>query len=435
MLKADMLRLRQIWILFVIFFGLSGCSASNVNQIIVVEEGKNLYTSTTMDLTKYDIDRVFDELLDALMQNRQDYLQKKEATMVLGISEIEKVGEYKIDTEFMTERLINRLQKTKIGAKMSITRLFAEDTNDNRLQYSRQVRKARDDKEFDQHTTIEEGTIRSANHHLKSRITVEEKMTGHDSKEVTYKIWLTLTNLVTHEQLWNESVVISKVDKERYIKQSSDDITSIKPSAAPQSDLAKSTFDTHFVMGVGGAYLGHLFYEEEKSRNHRKESSKDKFNINYLVRMNMGAMFEFEHLSLNLNALYAYANAVSEDTKSSNQPFFPRSALKNIRRDEQILRVQSQQLGGEALINFLNVVYAGVGAMFDVHSSYATKEEYGDNFNKWQKISSYYPFVKFGLIFHKRHQKGALLYLGALLQWSEIQYAGAYFDAGFMWKF
>ena len=41
------------------------------------------------------------------------------------------------------------------------------------------------------------------------------------------------------------------------------------------------------------------------------------------MRMNMGAMFEFEHLSLNLNALYAYANTIREDTKSSNQPFFP----------------------------------------------------------------------------------------------------------------
>ena len=77
----------------------------------------------------------------------------------------------------MLERLINRLQKrkNKIGAKMSIVRLFAEDTNDNGLRYSRQVRKARDDKEFDRHTTIEEGTIRSVNSHLKRHITVEEK--------------------------------------------------------------------------------------------------------------------------------------------------------------------------------------------------------------------------------------------------------------------
>ncbi|WP_300451660.1 hypothetical protein [uncultured Helicobacter sp.] len=146
-------------------------------------------------------------------------------------------------------------------------------------------------------------------------------------------------------------------------------------------------------------------------------------------------MFEFEHLSLNLNVLYACANAMSEDTKSSNEPFFPRSTLKNIRRDEQILRAQSLAIRCRTLIKFLNVVYAGADIMFDVHSSYATKEGYDDNFNKWQKKAQYYPFVKFGLMFHKLYQKGVFLYPGALLQWSETQYSGAYFDAGFMWKF
>ena len=65
-----------------------------------------------------------------------------------------------------------------------------------------------------------------------------------------------MINLVTHEQFWNESVIISKVCKEKYIKQSSDVITSIKPSAAPQSNLAKSTLDAYFVVRVGerGAY-------------------------------------------------------------------------------------------------------------------------------------------------------------------------------------
>ncbi|TLD96534.1 penicillin-binding protein activator LpoB [Helicobacter jaachi] len=177
----------------------AGCSTSP--QYIDTADSKS-YTS--MGLDYHDIEKAASDSVQSLLSS--GYVRKISSAgspKVLMISGVVNDTMQTIDTDQLTRKVTRDMRNS---GKFLLT-LAVGDKKDKGISMGRSVR---DDDEFDQHTTIEKGTLKAPEYSLSGKIV--QKNTKVGSKQRTdYYFLLTLTNLKSGLVVWDDEVNIIKL--------------------------------------------------------------------------------------------------------------------------------------------------------------------------------------------------------------------------------
>ena len=161
---------------------------------------------TTMGLDYDNLKQAMNEMIDSLIKD--PYVQKIEpkSPKIVAISDIVNDTTQKVDVEALSRELTRAMRKSgKFRLTMAIAR--SGGSVDSLINDSR---KLRNDKEFNQYTTVEEGTLSAPSLSLSGRIGQTIHRMGKN-KKVDYYILLTLTDIKTGEVVWDNQKDISKI--------------------------------------------------------------------------------------------------------------------------------------------------------------------------------------------------------------------------------
>ncbi len=159
---------------------------------------------TSMGLDYHDIEKAAVDSMQSLLKSA--YVRNISNTgspKVLMISDVINDTMQNIETDQLTRKITRDMRNS---GKFALT-LAVGDKKDKGIAMGRSVR---DDDEFDQHTTIEKGTLKAPEYSLSGKIV--QKNTKIGSKQRTdYYFLLTLTNLKNGLVVWDDEVNIIKV--------------------------------------------------------------------------------------------------------------------------------------------------------------------------------------------------------------------------------
>lgn len=178
---------------------ISGCSTSP--QYVDSTDSKS-YTS--MGLDYHDLEKAASDSVKSLLESKyvRD-ISRTGSPKVLMISSVINDTMQNIDTDQLTRKVTRDMRNS---GKFLLT-LAVGDKKDKGIATGRSVR---DNDEFDQHTTIEKGTLKAPEYSLSGKIV--QKNTKVGSKQRTdYYFLLTLTNLKDGLVVWDDEVNIIKV--------------------------------------------------------------------------------------------------------------------------------------------------------------------------------------------------------------------------------
>ena len=176
-----------------------GCSTSP--KYINTADSKS-YTS--MGLDYHDIEKAASDSVRSLLNsNYVRNLSRTGSPKVLMISNVINDTMQTIDTEQLTRKVTRDMRNS---GKFVLT-LAVGNKKDKGITMGRSVR---DNDEFDQHTTIEKGTLKAPEFSLSGKIV--QKNTKIGSKQRTdYYFLLTLTNIKDGLVVWDNEVNIIKL--------------------------------------------------------------------------------------------------------------------------------------------------------------------------------------------------------------------------------
>lgn len=190
--------LKNIGLIFIIVF-FTGCfpSAKNVDPNTEF---------TTMGLDYNNLKKIMGEMIESLLQD--PYTQKIDVATpkVVAISDIINDTTQKVDVENLSRELTRAMRKSgKFKLTMAVAR--GGGSVDHMI---KDARKLREDKEFNQYTTVEEGNLSAPSLSLSGKIGQSIHRVGK-AKKVDYYILLTLTDIKTGEVIWDEQREVSKM--------------------------------------------------------------------------------------------------------------------------------------------------------------------------------------------------------------------------------
>ncbi|MCH5313473.1 MAG: penicillin-binding protein activator LpoB [Helicobacter sp.] len=190
------------WLLCGVIAGvafIAGCSSSP--KYIDNADSKS-YTS--MGLDYHDLEKAAGDSVKSLLNSAYvRNLSRSGSPKVLMISEVINDTMQTIDTDQLTRKVTRDMRNS---GKFALT-LAVGSKKEKGIQTGRSVR---DNDEFDQHTTIEKGTLQAPEFSLSGKIV--QKNTKVGSKQRTdYYFLLTLTNLKTGLVVWDDEVNIIKL--------------------------------------------------------------------------------------------------------------------------------------------------------------------------------------------------------------------------------
>ena len=252
-----------ICISFAFFF--VACSS---NQLQYVDSRD--YTSFGLD--NHDIDDKVQKIAKSLLNSRATKSQKKKK--VLAIGEIDDKTSNGIDTEIIATELIKYLSD-------SDKFLVVNAGQDKKVeQMIRDARKMRNDAEYNQYTTIEQGNLISPHYALTGKITEQSKIVGEDEiKE--YVLAFKLTDLMRGVVRWVGKEQISK-------KLPKSEVKNLEESKSPVEDKSK-----------------------ERGKSEVKNSQKSKsYDYNSLYSNN--------HSYTSYTHIYGYTPSYSQDNDSDS---------------------------------------------------------------------------------------------------------------------
>lgn len=145
------------------------------------------------------------EMIDSLMQDPYVRSINAKTPKIVAISDIINDTTQKIDVEILSRELVRAMRKSgKFRLTMAVAR--SGGSVDGMIKDSRDLR---DNKEFNQYTTAEEGTLNAPSLSLSGKIGQSIRRIGNN-KKVDYYILLTLTDIKTGEVIWDDQKDISK---------------------------------------------------------------------------------------------------------------------------------------------------------------------------------------------------------------------------------
>lgn len=161
---------------------------------------------TTMGLDYNNLKSVMAEMIDSLLQDRYTQSLSKDNPKVVAISDIINDTTQKVDVESLSRELTRAMRRSgKFKLTMAVAR--SGGSVDGMIGDSRNLR---DNKEFNQYTTAEEGTLSAPSLSLSGKIGQTIHRMGKN-KKVDYYILLTLTDIKTGEVIWDDQRDISKM--------------------------------------------------------------------------------------------------------------------------------------------------------------------------------------------------------------------------------
>lgn len=415
----------------------SACS-SNQPQYV---DSRNF---VSFGLDNHDIGDMIEKQVDSLLSQR--IIKNQNEPKILVIGEINDETSQNIDIGIVTTEIMKHLSNS---GKFVIVNA---GSNANIEKIIRNSRKFRNDAEYNQYTTIEQGNLISPHYALTGKITEINKTIG-DDKIVEYIFALTFTDLKTGAYPWVGTERISKKLPKSEVSQTYSNNRSYTrsygytPSYSQDDDSdswesVKEFFSfgadgrNHFILGADfglGAVGINLppvdFTIIEKGRYSNTTTPHsmwidDLYSTPFAMPLNVriGYLRDIgDNWAFGLNFLYnyMYVSAVEKyDLKTTADSI-------EVESDSKKLTHTIQRIGGELLIyykasNWLHI-YGGGGVLKDFSSKYklsfeAYRSSYYDisintagqkRFELEQKIDSWYPLVKFGVLWNFNNYIGA----------------------------
>lgn len=399
---------------------------------------------TSFGLDNHDIGDMIEKQVDSLLSQR--IIKNQNEPKILVIGGIDDETSQNIDIGIVTTEIMKHLSNS---GKFVIVNA---GSNANIEKSIRNSRKFRNDAEYNQYTTIEQGNLISPHYALTGKITEINKTIGDDEiKE--YIFALTFTDLKTGAHLWVETERISKKLPKSEVSQSYSNNRSYTrsygytPSYSQDNDSdswesVKEFFSfgaegrNHFVLGVDGGILnlsGAInmspidFTIIEKSTSYNPTTTKSTAHTMYAkdsltsipITARVGYLRDIgDNWAFGLNFIYSYVFTMFDEYAISS------SILSDLENKKSTFSLQ--RIGGEAEIYYKIkdipqywgggdiYIYLGGGAMKDLGSKVkialeARRGSYTDisineqGQKRWaieQKIDSWYPIVKLGAIWY-----------------------------------
>ncbi len=410
------------------------------------------YTSFWLD--NHDIDNMIEKLMDSLLSQR--IIKNQNEPKILVIGAIDDETSQSIDMEIVVTEIMKHLSNS---GKFVIVNA---GSNANIEKIIRDSRKFRNDAEYNQYTTIEQGNLISPHYALTGKITKTNKTIG-DDEIVEYVFALHFTDLKLGAVRWVGTERISKKLPKSEVPQSKSYTYSFTPSYSSTPSYSQDDDDdldswesvkeffsfgaegrNHFVLGVdvgilnlGGAInispIDFAIIEKRTSYNNQttiETTAHTMYANDSLASIPLTARVGYlrnigDNWAFGLNFIYSYVFTVLDEYAISSSTL---SDLENIKPTFSL-----QRIGGEAEIYYKIkdipkhwgggdiYIYLGGGALKDLGSKVkitleARRSSYYDisineqGQKRWsveQKINSWYPLVKFGILWNFNNYIGA----------------------------
>lgn len=359
---------------------------------------------------------MIEKQVDSLLSQR--IIKNQNEPKILVIGAIDDKTSQNIDIEIVTTEIMKHLSNS---GKFVIVNA---GSNANIEKMIRNARKFRDDAEYNQYTTIEQGNLISPNYALTGKITERTKSVGDDEiKE--YVFVFKLTDLMRGAVRWVSTERISKKLAKSEVEnfqesKSYNSSYSYTPSYSQKDDEpsawekfkeffsadGKNYFVLGFDLGLGGVGINltsaHFTIDSMKYRMWIDDYYSTPFAMPLNVRV--GYLRDIgDNWAFGINFLYNYMYVSS----------FSGYELKGIREDNQKLTHTIQRIGGELLVYYKALdwlhIYVGGGVLKDFSSKYKLSfDTYNKQVKLEQKIDSWYPLVKVGILWDFHSYIGAI---------------------------
>lgn len=397
--------------------------------------------------------------IDSLLKQR--IIRNQNEPKVLVIGAITDETNENIDIEILTNELTKHLSNS---GKFDIVNA---GQNAKIEQIIRNTRKFRNDREYNQYTTIEEGNLISTHYALTGKITQRNKTIG-DDEIVEYTFALTFTDLKLGAVRWVSIERISKkLPKEEVAESSSYNYNSssysYNQSYSYSNDNDSDSWESvkeffsfgadgrnYFTLGVdfglGGGSINmppiDFTIIEYKAVPHSMWID-DRYSTAFAVPLNVriGYLRDIgDNWAFALNFLYSYLYLGSVEYSDLET-----TATLDIEWDSKKLTHSFQRIGGEFVLYYKALdwlhIYAGGGVLKDFGSKYKISFEayrgyYSDTyinekgqrrFELEQKIDSWYPLVKVGILWNFHNYIGATMDFTCSWALKEENYLGLNF--------
>lgn len=392
---------------------------------------------------------MIEKQVDSLLSQR--IIKNQNEPKILVIGEINDETSQSIDIEIVTTEIMKHLSNS---GKFVIVNA---GSNANIEKIIRNSRKFRNDAEYNQYTTIEQGNLISPHYALTGKITEINKTIG-DDEIVEYVFALTFTDLKLGAVRWVGTERISKKLPKSEVSQSYSNNRSYTPytqsysytpsySQDDDSDSWESVKEffsfgaegrNHFILGadfglgavginlppVDFTTIEKTSYSGPTTTPHSMWIDDDYYSAPFAMPINVriGYLRDIgDNWAFGLNFLYnyMYVSAVEKyDLKTTADSI-------EVETDSKKLTHTIQRIGGELLIYYKALdwlhIYVGGGVLKDFSSKYklsfeAYRSSYYDisintagqkRFELEQKIDSWYPLVKFGVLWNFNNYIGA----------------------------
>ncbi|MGX2984733.1 hypothetical protein ACWIWK_04585 [Helicobacter sp. 23-1048] len=356
--------------------------------------------------------------------NTNKNFQSNKERKVFALSHIENKTKEDIDTEIIARQLMREIRKSKNGKKIDITNAISWESGKKDVAIDK-VRNLREDGEFSQESIVKKGGLIAPNYSLSGKIHQKISKLPDNKKRIDYTFSWSVVDLKEGTLEWDFDYVISKISdqdsKQIIVLQENKDLE-LKESQQKEEFSATSFDDddddieAHLVMGMDLSIF----------ESHKVKHSIE--NANILSTLKVGTMIDFEHISLNINALLN-VGGMQFSSKSKNAEVFIPEIKERKGKDNSTITLIGTRIGGELNINFLKFLYIGGGALFDIDTSYTTSS----NPYKEVEVQSQYPFLKAGVMINPR-DLNFVLNVGAISLWNKQDYAGTFFNFAVMIK-
>lgn len=189
--------------LFVGLFLFTGCA----KQAHFTGANSPKTAPVTMGIDRQDFEKAAADMVDsllvsgALVKNQNNPRER----YVVMISDVVNDTTQRLDTRMLTKKI--RIAMLRSG-KAVVTSAVGTERDDTTINASRQTR---NNKEFNQKTSIKEGQLINAELGLQGRIMQRVAKTNDGDQLVEYYFQMTLTNAVNGLAYWEDEVIIGKL--------------------------------------------------------------------------------------------------------------------------------------------------------------------------------------------------------------------------------
>lgn len=309
-------------------------------------------------LDNHDIGDILQKQVDSLLNHQN--IKKQNEPKVLTIGAIENETSENIDIEVIANELTRHLSNS---GKFVIVNAGRDKKIEQIIKDSRKLRQ---NAEYNQYTTIEQGNLIAPHYALTGKITQRTKAIGDDEIN-EYVFSFTLTDLQLGAVRWVDTKQISKKLPKKEVANFSANLNTPKPEsiAKPTQDLNKSTKSSanstldelveyemnrknYFIFGfdIGLFNMGLLdigtFYTNDGGRNYPiKSGNEGKLNT-FPLNIRMGYLRNIDNFGIAINALYNFIIDIANEDEFNLDSYYMRTLdIKSV--------VLVQKVSGEIL--------------------------------------------------------------------------------------